>query len=203
MPAAQPHVWMPAFAGMTGAWAPTRDTPTSNKAARFLPPQERRRRWFDRLTMSGHQHERPRDASASLGMTGHVHAPPCAPAAHARGAAARLDASLRWHDGGIGAHEGHPYIKQGCEVPASAGTTEARGCDVPASAGTTAWFDRLTMSGPIPERCLGFARHDKHSAHPTPRFTSHRPPLRGGSLRRSLDSRLRGNDGGVSPGRAW
>ena len=38
---------------------------------------------------------------------------------------------------GMGAHEGHPYIKQGCEVPASAGTTEAY----------AAWFDRLTMSG--------------------------------------------------------
>ena len=134
MRASAPRVWIPASAGMTRA-----------RAARFLPPQERRG-WFDRLTMSGHQHTSPRTGTNTpkrcLGYARNDRpspypAPPRSPpilalphqgegtnapshtlprrvrrTAHARVCAARLDSSLRWNDEG-----------QGCEVPASAGTT--------------------------------------------------------------------------------
>ncbi len=100
--------------------------------------------WFDRLTMSGLS---PRDASVSLGMTGPRPRPTvCADCACARRSrASGYQPSLAWRGHGL---------RGSCLRRAKA--RERRGGSTGSPrAGTN-----------TPERCLGFARHDKPS--PTP-----------------------------------
>ena len=180
MRASAPRVWIPASAGMTRA-----------RAARFLPPQERRRAvqhaTMRRACRLSHHHERAntpesggrhRDAVRSLislamglpradllryidnilyfvpsagGTRTKARCRRTLPlsvrrTAHARVCAARLDSSLRWNDEG-----------QGCEVPASAGTTARRRHDAAPRC-------RLSASpeGPPPE---SGGRHGTPSGH--------------------------------------